>query len=354
MPALTIYSIHRKQLLARETRLHGTLQTIRTTAQSAGYDVRIVMILKHDPEDLYPRLADLQKNTKYDPVGIPEFDRRIAVLSLDIISNIEKHRDAWARITEQATKEGASKDDLYMVIEDDTLVMPDCVQNLADLFGALKENPAWDMVFCGISDPDPAAASAPMALKPTRAIVDILPCKEAYFVRPATAMQLRDKTEQYTFSARMFLSFMIHTHPMIRSMHPTRRVTLEGSKLGFFPSTLHPNNMLILNREYMTMFEMMQKPEAPNLAEVVATYDKISSLRSPDALHLLGVLFFRMGMYKDAEKILIDALEELRKQQGFLNNQSDVMNNLIQVYQRMQPDLQECAKLPSKYAPISA
>lgn len=350
-PELVLYIIHRRQLTTREARLHGTIQSVRTLAQEAGYQVRPIMILGHDPEDLYPRLNDLQAKTKYDPTGVPDLDSKIEVLSLDQISNIEKHKDAWGRICEHARGAGATAGgNLYMVMEDDAMFMPELGANMVELLRQAPEAP-WDILFMGLTDADANAAQAqPLALRSTRDRFKILAGKEAYLVRPPTAMHMLDRMATYTFPIRLFLSHYIETNPLVRAMHPNRRVSLEGSKVGICPSSLHGNNVLVLNREYINMLGLLQAPQPAAKPDVDAAYARVAHLRSPDAMHLYGVLLFRAGDAAAAEKVLLEAIDEIHRQQGFLSNQSDLFQNLIMIYGHLQPDLEEYAKLPPRYA----
>ena len=65
----------------------------------------------------------------------------------------------------------------------------------------------------------------------------------------------------------------------------------------------------------------------------------MQNICSPDAMHLYGILLMKAGRIKDAEQVLSDGIQELKKQQGFINNQSEMVNNLVDLYKDLQKDV---------------
>lgn len=326
------------------------MQAIRQALQEQGLGCKITMVLKPEASDIQASLTNYSARIKYDSVQDPEFDKLSAVLSTEELSNYEKHRDAWKRMI--VDQEKMKPEDLCMVVEDDMFLVPDCEKHFVamckDLSASLMNN--VDFVTLSLSDvstPD----TNPVSLLPLAQAGRILPSKEAYMIHPRICNLMLEQSETIRFSMRIQLSWIIATQSSIRAMYPTHRIFLDGSKLGLFPSTLHHNNMLVYNQEYMELFAYMSKDgsEIP-LNKVNETWKKIAHIQNPDLMHLVGVLYYKMGLYEESEEMLLNAVTEMKKQGGVLNNRSDLLNNLVNMYEKLQTDLPNIMAQPSKYA----
>ena len=349
-PTLFLYVIHTQTLTQRALRVHGTIQELRTAAMQKGYDVKPFLITKHDPDELAPKIAELQKNVTYDEVGNADFDKLRQILSIEVISNIEKHKEAWKR-TYEATSDNPR--DLFMVLEDDAFLLPDSIQNFQRVLDAL-DSASWDIMFLGMSMNTPMSGQEAISFIPVKETAPnmILPTKESYLIKQQTARRLLDSYDKYRYSLRGQLSYMLYKAPEIRALHTTHRVTIDGSKLGIFPSAINPSNFLMFNKEYMELFQFLQQDKADverALPLIRSIYKKIQHLQSPDIMHLYGVLLFKAGKVHDAEDVLNSAVEQMKAQQGLLNSRSDLMSNLINIYQHMQRDLSDLLKTKSVY-----
>ena len=67
-------------------------------------------------------------------------------------------------------------------------------------------------------------------------------------------------------------------------------------------------------------------------------------------MHLYGFLLKKCGRYNEAEKVLSEGIQEMKKQQGFLNNQSEIATNLIDLYKYMQKDIDDIDIKSAKYS----
>lgn len=352
-PTLHIYVVHSQALTLRALKLHGTIQEIRMTAIGAGYRVLPTMVVKHDPADVQAQLAEVQKKISYEGVGDARFDGLRQLLSLEVISNINKHMDAWLRITRV---EPSSPKDLFMVIEDDAHVLPDGMQNLGALLREHLSAPSveWDMVMLGICCRDDEKSKSDGGLRTYSWAADrVLPSKDTYIVTQATAARLLSGFEKYRFSMRIQLSHWLQTQGAdIRVAVPRLPIVTDGSKLGTCPSSLHPSNFLIYNREF-TMLASCLNMDAAALAkaapQIKSTYDAVRHIRNPDIMHVYGVLLYKMGEIQSAERILREAIGCMREQQGMLNARGDLMNNLVQLYQGTQGDVSELTRCASVY-----
>lgn len=357
-PTLHLYSIFTAALEGRHARFEATLQAFRDAAQQAGYEIRAVQqVTGPDPSKIRESLGAFKDRIKYEATGIVELDREIkphVPLTLEHLSNFEKHREAWRHIV-QTAQAAPSPKDLFVVLEDDAMVFPAFVKNLHALFALLAgaAGQAVPLLFLGMHPPQPPDANAPLQILPleTAGRMPVLPCKEAYFLTPATAADLLRHTEHICAPLRLQLSHILHQNKGTAFV-PSARITLDASKLCLYPSSLHPNNMPIFNREYMHFYSMLTREVPATLAEVAAFYkSKLEALHNPDAMHLYGLHLLRHNKLPEAEIVLRAAVTETKKQHGCVSNRSDLLNNLIHLYGRLQPDYDACVKNRSKYAP---
>ena len=349
-PTLHLYVIHTQFLTQRAMRIHGVIQELRTTAISKGYEVRPQLLVKHDPEEVSQRLKDLEPLVCYDPVGDADFDNVRQILGLEMISNIEKHREAWKRISETSSEDPK---DIFMVMEDDALLLPGGAGNFGDLLETVAHSHPWDIMFLGISLPTHKESDM-LSICTVKETLGgkILPCKESYIIKQQTARRLNDMFAKYRHPLRVQLSYLLHTTPEIRVRHPNKRMILDGSKVGIHPSSIHPNNMLVFNREYVELLQFIHKSSEEinkNLPAIRTLYKQVQHINSPDLMHIFGAILLKAGKHMDAEDILVSAMKQMNQQQGILNNRSDLMKNLINVYQKMQNDLPELLSSTSVY-----
>lgn len=351
MPTLHIFTIHTASLKARGINVHGHIQTIRTKAMTLGYRVKPYLILKPDSAEVESKVEELQKLVSYEPVGDPVFDSQRQALGVEVISNGLKHKEAWTRITELA-----AEDDICMVLEDDLFVVKNGIENLEHVLKNVATNPEWDMVFLGITDND--TGTRPGLKKFSEFPIKVLPSKESYLIRPSAAKKLiADVTDKIRFSLRIQLSYFFAIHPEFRVFYSTARCFLDGSKLGLFPSTIHSNNILLYNREFMELLQYVQDPSRipQEIGRIQQIFQAVLHLNNPDLMHLYGVILYKFGKIKESEQVLLQAIREMKTQNGIINARSDLMNNMIQIFRHRQEDIPDLLKKPSKYSdPIMA
>ena len=348
---LNIHIINAQGLTQRRDKITGVAGVIAECARGVGFTkVTPMFVDACNPKDITSTLAEFQKRVNYDTIGDADFDRLRQVLSVEMISNIEKHRAVWDIISSSAPNT------INLVLEDDSVILNNGVTGLKDVlkYVACQDNASqWDMLFLGVAQPaTPEDAKGPIVLTQ---VPKVIPCKEAYFVSVATASKLYKQWTDgaLTNTLRVQMSHYLHNNKGIKAMVPNRRVTLDGSKLGLFPSTIHGSNMLLFNSEYMQIYKVFVQPEQEIVKQLHAV-DKIMGtvkhMRNPDISHLYGMLLAKINKLPQAEEALLQAVDDTRSQQGLLNNRSEVCNNLVNLYQRMQHDVSIMHEKPSKYA----
>ena len=331
---LNVLVIHSKKLTIRSNKFKNVLRILEELSKKHKFTIKTQFITQYEPEEIEKNILEYNKTVSYDPINDPDFDNQRYMLSVPIISNIEKHKEAWRSIS----KLNDSTKQLYLVIEDDALLFPECVANLIDVLKL--DHSKWDFLSLGLSIPNPPQDSSDFIN--FRNNLKILPSKEAYCIKPATAKLFLEQTKGLKFTMRLHLSYLIKQNPKLSVLFPKKRLFIDGSKLGMFPSTIHPTNILIFNSEFIQMHAYIKKtPEEikADITKIEKLYKIIENLHSPDAMHLYGLLLTRIDRNKEAERVLNDAISEMKKQQGYLNNQSEIIVNLVNIYKDMQTDL---------------
>ena len=354
---LHIFIIHSEGLTQRATRLHGVVQNMRVAAQYLGFDVRPYFVLTPTAEDVGNNQAQYSPKISYDPTGIPELDNTIKVVSVEILSNFQKHINAWKMIGDAVAV--GNDNDYYMVLEDDTFMLPDSFPAYVELLKLVQISKDWDVIIMGIAHKSAGSDTSPLTLHDTSKLFKMLPTKDAYMITKETATRLYadfsdTDTSKIKFPMRGQLSWYIQTHPDLRVRNPSKQVTIDGSKLGLTPTSLHESNILIFNAEYMQLLEYMNKNNEvikADIEQIKVIFQAVDSLESSDVLHLYGILLFRAGLLEESYGIMSKALKMLKDKQGLVNSRTELVNNFIDMCKSMQTDIKETDILstPSKY-----
>ena len=325
-----IHGIHTPVLRLRQPGLHQVIQTVRLAAQKAGFEVVPRLVLSPSPQDVQTNLKEYEGRIDYSkPAGVDEaLSESIHTLNLQEISNLEKHIKAWKFAA------AAPPGSLHAIVEDDATMHPQ-----SDVMTALKT----------------AATTGGLTPLCTGKRALWL-SKEAYFLTPSIAKSLLEDTSKIKFNTRGHLSWWASKNDD-KVTYFNERVTIDGSKLGLFPSAIHTHNPLILNKEYTEMLELVNSANVKEVAAILPKFEislgKTAS-PSPDYLHLLGILNQQVGNYAKARNFFINAIQELGKQGGVLSTSSDLLSNAFSIHKHLQSDLGEAMQQPSKYNKMSA
>lgn len=269
------------------------------------------------------------------------------------ISNYERHRTALKAIAD------SSPDDFHLVIEDDLYIVPAFEPHWTAFFTALKSWTPQDVpwVLFGVvpsgAAPDDTFKCLPYTRLPLTEQQPLLPSKEMYLIHPSLATTLYTAMHAIQYDARTTFSRWILENPAMHSQIfiPSHRLGFDGSKLGLFPSTIHANNLLLFNQEFMELLQCLsQPPDKKNKANIQRIYKAIERLESPDAQHLYAVLMYQIGELEEAESFFKKAIDTMIAQKGYLSRASEMLHNAIEFYKHYQKEeVAEFTARSSKY-----
>lgn len=346
-PVLRIYGIHTEHLTQRATRFHGNIQQLRTAAIGLGYRVVPRLVLKPDVGKITDSLKEYGEKVSYEPTGDSEIDMQRQVFSTEMLSNFEKHREAWRHIMEIPDEQVGEKD-LFLVIEDDSYLLGDGLEGWKFVLNTAHAE-EWDMIHLGIAQTESKANYVIL-----NRVSKVLPSKDAYLISRAAAKRLYNElTDKYRFILRVQLSHYANQHKDFRILCPNKRVLIDGSKLGIFPSSIHVNNLLAFNNEYVTLLKLFNSPRLDKEIKTARQiYKAIEHLCSPEGSFIMGKIEEKLGNPHEARRLYENSFAYMKANQGIINGRSELVTNLIKLYSKYQSDVEECSRLPSKYSQL--
>jgi GR25 family glycosyltransferase involved in LPS biosynthesis len=346
MPTLHIFVLHTQHLKLRAMHIHGVVQNVRLAALAEKYDVNVRLVLTPDASHIQEKLQEIAQNEiNYDPVNIPIYDQYRLLLSPEMISNTKKHLHAWQQI---ANMKDASPDDLFLVLEDDTYTINESIENFRSLLKGIRGSP-WDIIMLGLTTNE---NQSNMALRDLSDITEVLPCKDSYFINQATARKSYEDWKQNKFIMRVQWSYWFSQNKEVKVRVPSKRVFLDASKLGVMPSSIHANNMLIYNREYVNLAQLAALPEKDlklRYKEAEKLYSQVSQLNSPDVMSVYGMILRKCGYLMEAKRVFLHAMEILKMHHCPVRSQSDLYQQLVNMHEKMQTDIEPITANPSMY-----
>ena len=119
-----------------------------------------------------------------------------------------------------------------------------------------------------------------------------------------------------------------------------KHTIFEGSKIGIFPTTINTNNNLIQNNSYIELSTMYNNNET-DLNKVYKHYMDFGR-DNADFLHILGLLYYKNKKYKEAVEFLKLAVINFKKNEGYICQFNEIINNCINMHQLYQDDIKEC------------
>lgn len=342
---LNVYIILNKENPIRVANVSRNVQMLKNICDGLKIATKFHTLAQPTPEEIQENIKLYEPRVKLDDVTHPEFSKLVHPLTLNEISNFERHRLAFTTVMD------GSPDEYHFVIEDDIHILPFMEKGWIEMLEVLSKTEPQTYPFVLLSLANELQSDAPMKIQSIQSIPQrqvLLPSKEGYFIHPSVAKSLAEYTKIIRMNMRYTLSYLV-VREELSIYYPSKRLCFDGSKLGIFPSTVHPNNILIFNQEYMELLRMLSE-EPKDLAKIHRTYKTIERLQSPDAMHLYAVLLYQAKQYDAAEEYFKKAIDTMVQQKGCLNRQSELLHNAIEFFKNMQTgDIEKFSVEPSKY-----
>jgi len=350
MSKLNVYVIYSPHLEERQKYINSTIDFLKKTTEKIGYTFNISVITEPSKEFIDKNIDTFNKRVQYEKYpdtskGNRDFNALIQPLNSYQISNFEKHREIYKHIKDK------SDDELHMIIEDDVVIGQEYTHNIEQLFKKLKENKFgdWDILFTCLPS---LKQEDKMQIVPVKDVFSTLMCKSSYLVKASLCQKLYEYTNVFKFTLKNCLSRFFYENEDVKAMYLNKHTFLEASKIGIVPTTVNPNNFLFQNNQYIQLSHLSNSPEITDniIKEAEKIYESSKSIDSADILHIMGIIYFKYKDYVNAKKFMSDAISNMKKNKGYLQQNSELLNNCINIYQFDQSMLEECKLSVPKYS----
>ena len=308
--------------------------------RSEKYDVNIIKINKPDIEEI--KLTNYKSKISLERTNIDVIDKMLSPINIEQISNIEKHLEAYKLICDN--------DCIHFIIEDDVILTQEYEKNINMLINdCLDDEQNWDILFTCLSS-DGTSLSNNM-ISNVNDMYKTLPAKSSYFIKPNICKKLIEYIKLYKYSMKGILNRFMYENKDLRFKMYNKHTLLEATKIGLLPTSINNSNMLIHNSDYINMIKLLsQETTLLQYEQAKTIYNKIEKLGSSDVNHIMGIFCHKIGKYKEAFTYMSKAINIVKEKQGILNKHSEILNNLINLFQLLQQEeIEPIKKLPSKW-----
>jgi len=350
MSKINVYVIYSPHLENRQKYINSTIDFLKKTTESIGFTFNINIITEPSKEFIDKNIETFNKRVKYEKYpdntqGNREFNTHIQPLNSCQISNYEKHREIYRHIKDK------SDDEFHMIIEDDVVIGQEYTHNIEQLFKKLHDKAFddWDILFTCLPS---LKQDAKMQLVPVKDVFSTLMCKSSYFVKASLCKRLYEYTDTFKFTLKNALSRFFYENEDVKAVYLNKHTFLEASKIGILPTTVNPNNFLFQNNHYIQLSNLSNSPEITEdiVKNAEKLYEESKSIDSADILHIMGIIYFKHKNYANAKQFMTSAISNMKKNNGYLQQNSELLNNCINIYQYEQSMLEECKKSVPKYS----
>jgi hypothetical protein len=330
---IDIYVIKSEHLKKRNELLVKTLDLICNIMQKNFYNVKIINITTPTIGDIESNLNEYDKkiNLNNDDIIDPDFKAAQVKFNLAQLSNLHKHLHAYDIIKKSKTKHN-------YIIEDDIILLDDHKNNFDNFMKSFHTFDYDILLTCLAMD---ANNNEKINIMPISNYFKILLTKNSYFINPETAEKIADYMNVIRFPMKLSLSkFIFDNKDNLKLFMLNKHTIFEGSKIGIFPTTVNTNNNLIQNNSYITLANMYNNNET-DLDKAYKHYMDFGRDNS-DFLHILGLLYFKNKRYKEAIDFLKLAVINFKKNEGYMCQFNEIINNCINIHQLYQDDIKDC------------
>lgn len=341
---MDIYLITSEHLKVRFHHLNQQLGKLKVLLDKKGFRYNFIQINNPSASDIeknidkYKEKIDLNK----DAIKDEDFKGLINPLNTNQLSNFQKQLRALEMIK-------SSKNKYNYIIEDDFIIIDEFTDNFLELLEKIK-TVDYDLLFTSIAINE---NSKDLKFLNSYDFFKVLIAKSSYFITNEYAGKLVDYFDKIRFTYKIHLSYFIYQNKeTIKSLVFNKNILFEGSKIGLFTTSVNNNNFLYQNGEYVKLSQLIGNNEYID-DETVKKAEEIynnSGKNNPDFQHTMGLLYYKNKDYKKAKQILIDAVNNIKKNDGLITPQNETLNNCINMHQFEQSDIENVLKLPGIYS----
>jgi GR25 family glycosyltransferase involved in LPS biosynthesis len=341
---INIYIISTEELKNRITNINNLVAIFKNLCAKNNIQAFINLISEPSSSTVDKNISVFNSRVDYSAFkDNNEYNEYITMLNSCQISNYEKHRELY-KIIKDKDDEG-----LHLIIEDDMLISNSYINNIDEMIKDLtkKDNcDLWDILFLSLNTVNNSDNFINF-----RTVYNKLITKSCYFVKPKICNKLYEESKTFKLQIKYFISKYIEDNNDLNVYFYNKNTLIEGTKIGIYPSSVNSVNYLYFNNEYIGLLKIynMDVITDDDIAEASRLYKIVENINSSDIINIMGMIYNKHKNYKEAKKYFIKALDVHKKNYGYLQKNSNILNNCITIFQHDQDMLEECLKVKPKY-----
>lgn len=319
---MDVYVIHDASLEMRKE----NLQHIKTTLQPIEQikEIHVIDTFDHKTinQDEVKKVIRTSKPANQSDTEII-FEKFIQSMTINNISNYLKHIRSYESII-KADRPG-------LIIEDDVIISGEITTLIKQLSGTTH-----NIVFCGQPFTEvPKEPFSPIKNFNNNNMCLVASC-ESYYITPQTAAILLKDMLPIVFTTNIAISLSINMNSLkAHKMYPN--AFIDGSKIGKFTSHINNNNILLLNKSYNELYQMIQIQQGEiDLEKFNRIFEEAQYKESPDMLYLKGLAYLKANKVIEAKNIFDDVFQSYCDNKCALNKSSSFMNNYLNFFRLLQ------------------
>ena len=341
---INIYIISSDELKNRVNNINNVISVFKNLCNKNKIEVSVNIISEPSSSTIDKYITIFNNRVDYNKFDeTNEYNEYIIMLNSCQISNYEKHRELYKIIKDK------NNDELHMIIEDDILVSTSYIDNIEEMIIDLTnkdKNNLWDLLFLSLN-----TIKNGENLINYREVYNKLITKSCYFVKPCICNKLYEDSKTFKLQIKYFLSKFIDDNKDINVYFYNKNTLIEGTKIGFYPSSVNSTNYLYFNNVYIELLKIHSKDEITeeDINNAQNLYKNVENMNSSDIINIMGMIYKKYKNYSEAKKYFIQALDIHKKNYGYLQKNNNILNNCITIFQYEQDMLEECLKVKPKY-----
>jgi GR25 family glycosyltransferase involved in LPS biosynthesis len=341
---INIYIISTEELKNRITNINNVVAIFKNLCAKNNIQAFINLISEPSSSTVDKNISVFNSRVDYSAFkDNNEYNEYITMLNSCQISNYEKHRELY-KIIKDKDDEG-----LHLIIEDDMLISNSYINNIDEMIKDLtkKDNcDLWDILFLSLNTVNNSDNFINFST-----VYNKLITKSCYFVKPKICNKLYEESKTFKLQIKYFISKYIEDNKDLNVYFYNKNTLIEGTKIGIYPSSVNSVNYLYFNNEYIGLLKIynMDVITDDDIAEASRLYKIVENINSSDIINIMGMIYNKHKNYKEAKKYFIKALDVHKKNYGYLQKNSNILNNCITIFQHDQDMLEECLKVKPKY-----
>lgn len=341
---INIFFIHYSKLEGRKNTMIKLQQTMSNIVKkNNNWAVDVKQVTKFDPDTLTQDFVKRIFQNEELKEGNMMFNKyKMSSSQNNCLSNSLKHLDALNHISRHTKPE-----DINFIFEDDVVFDHQFESLIAD-FILKKCYKSFDMVFLGMPGVKNTSESSEkngsdesnfntIEVIPIDEKDKVLPCCDSYFITQECATQISNNFIPIRYPNNIQLSYILDKLK-IKFGRTFPNIVADGSKLGFFTSSISPNNILLFNNTYKFIYKMLNKPDLTieEGEHIKNLFENNTFKESPDFMFLEGLFYMRIQEYSKSKEFFDRAIVKYEEQCSPLNNSSAIIQNYVELARHIQ------------------